>query len=76
MAQCSQCGKINSYNNIDHYTLDINEICSNLYECFNLKFKKTCNKCNNNLEFVYKFQSTPKILIIEFKNPKENKDFI
>jgi hypothetical protein len=64
MIQCDKCDFIkNPYTNEEFYSLDSNEECNNLEECFNLKFKIKCEKCQNILEYVYKFQSTPKILI-------------
>ena len=75
--QCDNCGEsINSYINDENYSLDLNEKCNNLEECFNLEIPKKCEKCQNNIKFVYKFESTPKILIIKFNNPKEKKKFI
>ena len=73
--QCDNCGEsINSYINDENYSLDLNEKCNNLEECFNLEIPKKCEKCQNNIKFVYKFKSTPKILIIKFNNPKEKKN--
>ena len=75
--QCDNCGEsINSYINDENYSLDLNEKCNNLEECFNLEIPKKCEKCQNNIKFVYKFKSTPKILIIKFNNPKVKKKFI
>ena len=44
--------------------------------CFNLKLQIQCDNCKNNIEYVYKFKSTPEVLILRFNNPKEKKDFI
>ena len=76
--QCDNCGEsINFYINDEKpYSLDLNEKCNNLEECFNLEIPKKCGNCQNNIKFVYKFESTPKILIIKFNNPKVKKKFI
>ena len=75
--QCKNCDGIkNPYINNESYSLDLNEKCNNLEECFNLEIPKKCENCQNNIKFVYKFESTPKILIIKFNNPKVKKKFI
>jgi len=56
----------------DHYELNLNKDCNNLDECFKLEFKEKCEKCHNNIDVYYKFQTTPEILIIKFQKPKFN----
>ena len=56
----------------DHYELNLNKDCNNLDECFKLEFKEKCEKCHNNIDVYYKFQTTPEILIIKFHKPKFN----
>ena len=41
-----------------------------------MKYQENCENCQNKLKCAYKFQSTPKILIIKFNNPKKEKQFI
>ena len=77
MIDCKKCNtKGNPYVYNEYYSLDLNKVCYSLDNCFNLEFQKQCDKCKNNVEYVYKFQSTPKILMLKFNNPKEKKNYI
>ena len=80
LAEMIDCKKCNTKENPliynEYYSLDLNKVCYSLDNCFNLEFQKQCDKCKNNVEYVYKFQSTPKILMLKFNNPKEKKNYI
>ena len=75
---CNKCGYRDNPSTDDNecYSLDLNEVCNSLDNCFNLKFQMQCDNCKNNIEYVYKFKSTPEVLILKFNNPKEKKYFI
>ena len=80
LAEMIDCKKCNTKENPliynEYYSLDLNKVCYSLDNCFNLEYQKQCDKCKNNIEYVYKFQSTPEILILKFNNPKEKKNYI
>ena len=74
---CNNCGNTNKKENVDFYEINSNEIIYNRDDCFKLKFKNKCEICqSDNLEYCYKFETTPEILIIIFGKPQDNKNYI
>ena len=77
--QCNVCNNNKDEKNEgeNFYEINLNQEIDNLDGCFKLKFQKICEKCKkNNLEYIYKFETTPEILIIIFAEPKDKKKFI
>ena len=74
---CNNCGNTNKKENVDFYEINSNKVIDNLDDCFKLKFKNKCEICqSDNLEYCYKFETTPEILIIIFGKPQDNKNYI
>jgi len=75
--KCDNCGNFRNIDiNSDYYKLNLNKACNNLEECFKMKYHKKCDKCNNNIEVIYRFKTAPEILIIVFDKPKDNIKYI
>ena len=74
---CNNCGNTNKKENVDFYEINSNKEIDNLDDYFKLKFKNKCEICqSDNLEYCYKFETTPEILIIIFGKPQDNKNYI
>ena len=73
---CENCKKGNPENAVNYYEINLNNECNNISDCFKFSFLEKCQNCKNDFECIYKFISVPKILILKFVNPKENKKYI
>ena len=73
---CENCKKGNPENAVNYYEINLNNECNNISDCIKFLFLEKCQNCKNDFECIYKFISVPKILILKFVNPKENKKYI
>ena len=73
---CENCKKGNPENAVNYYEINLNNECNNISDCFKFSFLEKCQNCKNDFKCIYKFISVPKILILKFVNPKENKKYI